>query len=115
MKIKDYFKDLSKAEKRKMIFGFLRVAFERQRGYAAWATPILLAGLYGSKIKIFIVNFVSTYWFLLIPLWFIGVFFDMFVLLPGEQVFYAKSNKILMEMHEGIKTNGQKASINHKP
>jgi hypothetical protein len=90
---------LTKNEKAKFAFGFFRVAFERQRGYAAWATPILLAGLYGKEK---IIHFIQTYWYL-IPLWIGWIFFDMLVLLPGEQIFYAKSNRLFMDIHRDIK------------
>lgn len=82
-----------------MFFGFIVVSFERQRRYIAALTPILLAGLYQDDLKKLIGYFFTNYWFVLIPL---GVFFvclDMFVLLPGEQLFYSKSNKVLMDVY----------------
>ena len=106
-----YFKDLSPKEKTGVITGFLKAVLDRQQRYIALTTPILLAGLYGEKFKAFLIHLVSSYWFLMIPIWIAFVFFDMFVLLPGEQLFYAKSNKILMEMHSGIKKDRDNASI----
>jgi len=106
MKISFYFKDLSKKDKVKMQIGFFKAVFDRQRNYVAMLTPILLAGLYGTKMKAFIIFVASHYWFLFIPAWIGLIFFDMFYLLPGEQIFYAKSNKLFMEMYSGIK-NGK--------
>ena len=103
MKLINYFSGLSSKDRTKMIFGFIRVAFERQRGYMAWATPILLIGLYGTKIKVWIIHFVSNYWIIFIPLWILFIFFDMFILLPGEQMFYSKSNKIIMNIYNKTK------------
>jgi len=99
----NYVSELSPEDRTKMFFGFIRVAFERQRGYMAWATPILLAGLYGTKIKTWIIQFVSEYWIIFIPLWILFIFFDMFILLPGEQIFYSKSNKIIMNIYNKTK------------
>lgn len=87
-----------------MIIGFINVTFNRQRSYMAWSTPLLLAGLYGTKIKTMIIHFFTTYWILLIILWVIFIFIDMFIILPGEQLFMSKSNKIIMEIH-GKKNN----------
>ena len=109
MKMKLYLKGLSAIEKRKMAMGFIRVAFERQRGYMAWATPILLVGLYGDKSKEFVVSLVTNLWFwiVMIPIWVVFIFFDMFVMLPGEQLFYAKSNRIIMDLHDDIAKNNK--------
>jgi len=109
-------KDCKPDEKFGVITGMLKAAWDRQQ---RWLSLIIGAstfgGVYSESFKQFILNVIGNYWFLLIPLWLIFICFDMFVLLPGEQVFYSKSNRLFMEMHEGIKTNGQKASINHKP
>lgn len=101
--MKKYISELNRKEKSQMFFGFMRVSFERQRGYAAWLTPILLAGLYQNDLKIYITKFFSNYWYVIIPIWFVFVVFDMFVFLPGEQLFYSKSNKIIMDLHDSRK------------
>lgn len=103
MKVWNYYKTLSSKERAGVITGFMKAVLDRQQRYISLTTPVLLAGLYGKEK---VIHFIQTYWYI-IPLWIMFVFFDIFVLLPGEQLFYAKSNKILMEMHSDLK-NGKK-------
>lgn len=101
-------KDSPPKERVGIITGFLKAAWDRQQ---RWLSLIIGAstfgGVYSESFKQFVLNIIGNYWFLLIPFWIAFICFDMRVLLPGEQVFYSKSNRLFMEMHSGIK-NGDK-------
>jgi len=109
-------KDCSPDEKFGVITGMLKAAWDRQQRWLSLIISIsIFGGVYSNNFKLLVLNIIKNYWYLLLPVWVVFICFDMFVLLPGEQMFYSKSNRLFMEMHEGVKTNGQKASINHKP